>query len=149
MNWVIIGSVNGLSPVRHQAITWTNAGLLSIELLGTYFSEIWIGILSFLFQKMQLKMSSGKMAAILSRGRGVNGLISTVCSWHDKTKLGTQDGHGALALGVWYNMKQALAAQVWFWSSIGKLTLNMLNCFKDYLRCIHITHHFLDFVQHK
>ena len=31
-----------LSPVRRQAITWTNAGLLSIRLLGAYFSEIWI-----------------------------------------------------------------------------------------------------------
>ena len=36
----IIGSDNGLSPVRHQAIIWTNAGLLSIGPLGTYFSEI-------------------------------------------------------------------------------------------------------------
>ena len=25
MNWVIIGSGNGLSSFRHQAITWTNA----------------------------------------------------------------------------------------------------------------------------
>ena len=39
MNWVIIGSGNGLSPVRCQAIIWSNAGLLSIGLLGTHFSE--------------------------------------------------------------------------------------------------------------
>ena len=32
--WVITGSGNGLSPVRRQAITWTNADLLSIEPLG-------------------------------------------------------------------------------------------------------------------
>ena len=32
VNWIIIGSGNGLSPVRHQAITWTNDGLLSIGL---------------------------------------------------------------------------------------------------------------------
>ena len=31
---------NGLAPVRRQAITWTNAGLLSIRPLGTNFSEI-------------------------------------------------------------------------------------------------------------
>ena len=67
MNWVIIGSGNGLLSVRHQTITWTNAGLLSIGLLGTYFSEIGIGILSFSFKKMHLKMSA-KMAAMLSRG---------------------------------------------------------------------------------
>ena len=41
LNRVIIGSSNGLSPGRHQAITGTNAGLLSIGLLGTSFSEIW------------------------------------------------------------------------------------------------------------
>ena len=28
LNWVIIGSDNGLSPVRRQAIIWTNAGIL-------------------------------------------------------------------------------------------------------------------------
>ena len=71
LNWVSIGSDNGMSPVRRQAITWTNADLLSIGLLGTYFSEIWIGILSFSFKKMQLKMSSAKIAAILSTGRWV------------------------------------------------------------------------------
>ena len=37
------------SHVRRQAITWTNAGLLSIILLEINFSEIRIGILSFPF----------------------------------------------------------------------------------------------------
>ena len=40
VNWVSVGSDNGLSLVRRQAITWTNAGSLSIEPLGTNFSEI-------------------------------------------------------------------------------------------------------------
>ena len=31
----IIGSDNGLSPVRRQAIIWTNAEILSIRCLGT------------------------------------------------------------------------------------------------------------------
>ena len=72
VNWISIGSGNGLVPAWHQAITWTNAALLSIELLGTKFSEIWIRILSFLFKKMHLKMSSAKMAAILSWEKGLN-----------------------------------------------------------------------------
>ena len=55
-----------------SAITWTNAGLLSIGLLGTNVSKILIEILSFSFKKMHLKMSSAKMAAILSMGRWVN-----------------------------------------------------------------------------
>ena len=56
----IIGSDNGLSPDRRQAIIWTNAGILLIGPLGTYFSEILTGIQTFSFKKMHLKMSSAK-----------------------------------------------------------------------------------------
>ena len=56
----IIGSDNGLSPHRRQAIIWTNAGLLLIGCLGTNYSEILIEILTFLFKKMRLKVSSAK-----------------------------------------------------------------------------------------
>ena len=40
----IIGSDNGLSLGRCQAIIWTNAGILLIGPLGTNFSEILIEI---------------------------------------------------------------------------------------------------------
>ena len=43
----IIGSDNGLSPGRRQAIIWINAGILLIRLSGTNFSEILIGIQTF------------------------------------------------------------------------------------------------------
>ena len=56
----IIGSDNGLSPDRRQAIIWTNAGLLLIGPFGTSFSEILIEILTFSFKKMRLKVSSAK-----------------------------------------------------------------------------------------
>ena len=56
----IIGSDNGLSPRRRQAIIWTNAGILLIGPLGTNFSEIQIGIQTFSFKKMYLKMGSAK-----------------------------------------------------------------------------------------
>ena len=56
----IIGSDNGLSPGRHQAITWTNDGILLIGPLGTNFSEILIEIQTFSFKKMRLKVSSAK-----------------------------------------------------------------------------------------
>ena len=72
MNWLSIGSCNGFSPIQRQAITWTNAGIWSIWLLGTNFSEIRIGIVLFSFKKMHLKLSSARMGAILSRGRWVN-----------------------------------------------------------------------------
>ena len=56
----IIASDNGLSPGRRQAIIWNNAGILSIGLLGTKFSQILIEILIFSFKKMGLKVSSAK-----------------------------------------------------------------------------------------
>ena len=56
----IISSDNGLLPGQHQAITWTNAGLLSVGLLGTNFSEILNGIVSFSFKKMHLKWCLSK-----------------------------------------------------------------------------------------
>ena len=55
----ILGSDNGLSPGRRQTIE-TKAGILLIWPLGTNFSEILIGINTFSFKKMHLKMSSGK-----------------------------------------------------------------------------------------
>ena len=55
-----IGSENGLSPVRRQAIIWTNAGILLIGPLGTNFSETLIRIQTFSLKKMNLKMSSAK-----------------------------------------------------------------------------------------
>ena len=56
----IIGSDNGLSPGRRQAIIWTNAELFLIGPLGINFSEILIEILTFSFKKMRLKVSSAK-----------------------------------------------------------------------------------------
>ena len=56
----IIGSDNGLSPGRRQAIILTNAGVLLIGPVGTKFSEILIEILTVPFKKMRLKWSSAK-----------------------------------------------------------------------------------------
>ena len=54
----IIGSDNALSPGRHQAIIWTNAGILLIEPFGK--NEILIEIHTFSLKEMHLKMSSAK-----------------------------------------------------------------------------------------
>ena len=59
-NRVSIGWDNGLSPIRRPAITWTNAGLLSIGILGTHFGEIKIASHIFLFKKMHFNISSAK-----------------------------------------------------------------------------------------
>ena len=47
VNRVSIGSDNGLSPIRRQAINLTNAGLLLITPLGASISEILIKIQHF------------------------------------------------------------------------------------------------------
>ena len=49
-----------LSPGQRRAIIWTNVGILLIGPLGINFSEILIEINTFSFNKMHLKMSSGK-----------------------------------------------------------------------------------------
>ena len=56
----IIGSDNGLSFGRRQAIIWTNCWILLIGPPGTNFSEISTKILTFSFAKMRLKVSSAK-----------------------------------------------------------------------------------------
>ena len=51
----IIGSDNGLSPGRRQAIIYTNAGILLIQTSETNLSEILSGIHTFSFKKMHWK----------------------------------------------------------------------------------------------
>ena len=86
----IIVSDNGLSPGRRQAIIWTIAGILLIGPLGTNSSEILIGIQTFSFKRMHLKMSSAKWRPF-ARPQCVNcskitacllyGLIPSFCSF--------------------------------------------------------------------
>ena len=59
-NPTIIGSDNGLSPSRRQAIIWTNAEILLIRPIGTNFSEMLIEIHIFSLKKMHFKWSPGK-----------------------------------------------------------------------------------------
>ena len=73
----IIGSDNGLSPCRRQAIIWTNAGILLSRTLGTTFSKILGEIHSFSFSKMHLKMLSAKWRLF---GLGLNELMHK-CFW--------------------------------------------------------------------
>ena len=74
-NLTIIGQDNGLSPGRHQAIIWTNAGVLLTGPWGTNLSEISIDIQTFSFKKMHLKMSSAKWRPFCL---GLNVLIDVI-----------------------------------------------------------------------
>ena len=59
VNWVNIGSDNGLSPERRPAIIWTNADVfLHYTPKGTYFNEVLFKIQIFSFKKMHLNMST-------------------------------------------------------------------------------------------
>ena len=62
----IIGLANGLSPGRHQAIIWTNAGILFFRTLGTNLSELLSKVHTFSFKKMYLKMLSAKCRQFVS-----------------------------------------------------------------------------------
>ena len=69
-NLAMIGSDNGLSSGRRQAIIWTNAGMLLIGPLGTTFSEILIKIYMLSLKKCIWKYRL-EMAAMLSRPQWV------------------------------------------------------------------------------
>ena len=70
-----IGSDNGLSPGRRQAIIWTNVGILLIRPLRTNFSEIVIEIQTFWLKKISFENVVCEKAAILSRPQWVNELM--------------------------------------------------------------------------
>ena len=89
-NRTINGSDNGLSPNRHQTITWTNAGIFIIRPLGTNFSEILIEFHTFSLKKMHFKWSSGKWRPFCP---GLNVLMKTCDLWHDFSLI--------LLYGVW------------------------------------------------
>ena len=75
-NLTILGSDNGLSPGRRQAIIWTNGGILLIGPLGTNFSEILIKIQTFSLKKIRLKISSAKCCSFRL---GLNVLTVVMC----------------------------------------------------------------------
>ena len=83
-NLTIIGSDNGLSPGRRQAIIWISAGILLIWTVGTNFSEIQGKIHSFSFQKMHLNMSSAK-GHLFSLGLNE---LNDLCHMYDRSQYG-------------------------------------------------------------
>ena len=73
----VIGSDNGFLPGQHQAIIWTNAGILLIPTFGTNFSEILSEIHIFSFKKMHLKIWSAKWQQLC---HGISVLKGNVCN---------------------------------------------------------------------
>ena len=110
-NLTIIGSDNGLSPGRRQAIIGTNAGILLIGPLGTNFSEILIEILTFSFKKMRFKVSSAKWRPFCL---GLNGLRGEWLVWAGGFILGmiciiTSGNQGSCSGGCYWLHGQIIA----------------------------------------
>ena len=98
----IIGSDNGLSPERRQAIIWTNAVILLIGPLGTNSSDFLIGIHTFSLKKMHWKMSSAKWRSfclglnVLNRGQQIKSELEESTHWWLLTLHGTKPLPGSL-----------------------------------------------------
>ena len=119
----ITGSDNGLSPGRHRAIIWTNAGKLLFGPPGTNFSEILIEILTFSFKKMQLKMSSAKRRPFCL---GLNVLmITTEAQPHPGNYF-----HGTLFPEFAYTVKPVCNDHLYnkIYQNWAELLWHMLNC---------------------
>ena len=71
--WDITGFGNGLTPVRHHAITWTNADLSSIRPLGTHLMKFYLE-----FKKNVFKIVICKQSAISIRPQWVNKQIKQI-----------------------------------------------------------------------
>ena len=129
----IIGSDNGLSPDRRQAIIRTNAGLLFIGPLGTNFSWILIAILTFSFKKMLLKISSVKrrpfcpglnvirqeaLAALFQIN--IDAALLQIMSWHrSRTKpLSETMLHIFFQLDYW---RQILVKLEWWYNNVQQM----------------------------
>ena len=121
-NLIIIGSDNGLSPDRRQAIIWTNARLLSIEPLRTYFNETLIKTQQFSLKKMHVKLSSAKWRPSCL---GLN--VLRVRSWN----------YGMLCMSLCIRMAISCYQGLSAVSDLGHISKLSLNCrlhFEEYVR---------------
>ena len=110
-NLTINGSDNGLSPGGRQAITWTNVGILLIGPLGTNFSEMLIENYTFLFKKINLKMSSGKWRPSCL-GHNVLNSYSILTVWYLQIHYySSWNGEDYLKL-LWFEVKQQFTANI-------------------------------------
>ena len=111
-NLTNIGTDNGLSPGRNQAIIWTNVGILSIRPLGTNLSEFIFEIHKFWIKKMHLKRSSANWRSFflslnVLTGHRHNSDMGNIEMYHSKTKQKQECLHrvhniwGAYAFFTW------------------------------------------------
>ena len=103
VNWFSIGSDNGLSAIRRQAIIWTNTELWLIVPLGSNVSEILTKIQNFSFPKIHQKISSAKRRPFCQGGRWVNASARRNLGTHSTNSLWAEDG----------NLEEIPSALIW------------------------------------
>ena len=122
-------------------------------LLGSNFSENRIGILSFSFKKMHLKLSSAKVAAILSRGRWVNTVIPEQNDHHfadmfkyifmnEKKCISIEISRKFVSKGPIDNKSGLVQVMTWRRAGDKSLSESTLTQFTDAYIYIHIYIHF-------
>ena len=79
INLTTIVSDNGLSPVRHQAIIWTNGGIFLIWPLEINFDEISAKILKVSLNKADLRVSIATTGLIIIRNLDSNRQLFSLC----------------------------------------------------------------------
>ena len=82
MNRVFISSCNGLSPARHQTITWPIVELFSISLLETNYSKIETNTLRLSVKKIHFEISSVKCRPVGIRPRCFNNGLANERNHH-------------------------------------------------------------------
>ena len=138
-NLTIIGSYNGLSPGRCQAIICTNAGILWNGPLGTNFSEILIKIHIFSLKEIHLKMSWGKWRPFclgasycsMSKGLGLSKAMQCSFPWRCWRYHACYKWHFyALILWpklvilpkyFWFYYVWVLFVKIWMWMASNKI----------------------------
>ena len=103
-----IGSDNGLSPGRRQAIIRTNAGILLIRPLGTNFSDFFSRNSNIFIQEKAFESVVCEKAAILSRPQWINSSSPSAAYIH-------QWAESAL-VQCWLTVSWTLG-NIFYWSS--------------------------------
>ena len=128
---IIIGSNNGLSPGRRQAIIWTNDGILLIGPLGTNSNAISIGIQTFSFKKMPFKVSSAKWRPFCL---SLNVLIGLYCTSnhnrYGKCKSTPPVEHHKVLCRKFYNSFGMNWFTHWHLNKSGQHAKNIFKCIK-------------------
>ena len=103
VNWVNIGSDNGLSPDRCQAIIWIDARILLTGTLGTHLNEIRNKIQTFHSWKCIWNCR-------LRNGDHFVGVVKSKAKWERKHII-WQSGNAAISR-VWYGMRNQSSAEI-------------------------------------